>query len=283
MARQKTGFSYYQVDTDRYQDRRVRKLLRRFRGGVGIAVYDCILCEVFRDRGHSLIWDEDTIFDISEILGVTEKTIDEVVKFCGQVGLFDDTMLEKGIITSRSIQERYKDMSERTKRKNIIPQEILLIPDYSEECGENSEEYPQNSEEYPQNSEEYPQNSEFSRRNKIKEKENKRKENKNTQSVCENAHTPTHSPTREEKLFEEFTSWCEHNARLSLAFTEPLRLDHFVWLLKTYGITKMRYCASDLHNKEAYKTNRNAMNVWKKWIEKVQLPSTEASKVYRRS
>ena len=267
MARQKTGFSYYQVDTDRYQDRRVRKLLRRFRGGVGIAVYDCILCEVFRDRGHSLIWDEDTVFDISEILGVTEKTIDEVVKFCGQVGLFDDTMLEKGIITSRSIQERYKDMSERTKRKNIIPKEVLVIPDYSEE--------------YPKNSEECGENSEFTQRNKIKEK--KIKENKNTQSVCENAHIPTHTPTHEEKLFEEFTLWCEQNARLSLAFTEPLRLDHFVWLLKTYGMTKMRYCASDLHNKEAYKSNRNAMNVWKKWIEKVQLPSTEASKVYRRS
>ena len=280
MARQKTGFSYYQVDTDRYQDRRVRKLLRRFRGGVGIAVYDCILCEVFRDRGHSLIWDEDTIFDISEILGVTEKTIEDVVKFCGQVGLFDDTLLEKGIITSRSIQERYKDMSERTKRKTTIPKEVLVIPDYSEECGENSEEYAKNSEECGENSEEYPKNSEFSQRNK--RKENKIKENKNTQSVCENAHPPTHSPTREEKLFEEFTFWCEQNARLSLAFIEPLRLDHFVWLLKTYGIVKMRYCASDLHNKEAYKSNRNAMNVWKKWIEKVQLPSTEVAKVYRR-
>lgn len=115
----------------------------------------------------------------------------------------------------------------------------------------------------------------------INTNQNNSNQNKSSESVCENAHAPT--PSREEKIFEEFNDWCEQHAPLSLAFIEPLRLNHFVWLLKTYGLLKMQYCASDLHNKEAYKSNRNAMNVWKKWIEKVQLPSTVAAKVYRRS
>lgn len=105
--------------------------------------------------------------------------------------------------------------------------------------------------------------------------------NTKQESVCEkNAHT--HTLTREEEAFRVFVEWCEQYAPLSLAFKEPLKFDGFVWLAKKYGVVKMRYCASDLHNKEAYKSNRNALNVWKKWIEKVQLPASEAAKIYRR-
>ena len=92
-----------------------------------------------------------------------------------------------------------------------------------------------------------------------------------------NAHAPT--PSREEDKFKQFTEWCKVNAPLSLAFTEPLKCEHFVWLYRKYGAERMKNCASDLHNKEAYKGNRNAMNVWKRWIEKVQLPQN----VYRRN
>lgn len=92
-----------------------------------------------------------------------------------------------------------------------------------------------------------------------------------------NAHAPT--PSREEEKFKQFSEWCKVHAPLSLAFTEPLTLEHFKWLYNKYGGERMKNCASDLHNKEAYKTNRNAMNVWKRWIEKVQLPAN----VYRRA
>lgn len=90
------------------------------------------------------------------------------------------------------------------------------------------------------------------------------KEKKN--SVCEN----THTRTREEELFEDFIKWASQYARLSLAFTEPLTLGNFMWLHTTYGVEKIKECASDLHSKEAYKTNRNAMNAFKRWIVKVK-------------
>lgn len=273
MARQKTGFTYYQVDTNRYQDRRIRKLLRKFRGGVGIAVYDCILCEVFRDKGHSLEWDEDTAFDVSEILGVSEKTIKEVVKSCAEIGLFDSSMLNRGIITSASIQERYKAMCAWTKRQVHIPNEISLLAQNSEECGKNSEEYPKNSEECGKNSEKCTTNI-------IKDNLIKDNINSPTQSVCENK---AHTLTREEELFSNFLEWCKVNAPLSLAFKEPLTLNCFLWLYKTYGATKLKYCASDIHNREAHQSNRNANNTYKRWIEKVQLPASEAAKIYRRN
>ena len=102
------------------------------------------------------------------------------------------------------------------------------------------------------------------------------------QCVCEkNAHTPT--LTREEKTFEDFIRWCEVYAPLSLAFAEPLTLEMFIWLYKKYGALKLKNCASDIHNKEAYKTNRNANNTFKRWIEKVQLPASEEAKIYRRN
>lgn len=105
--------------------------------------------------------------------------------------------------------------------------------------------------------------------------------NTNQESVSENAHTQALTP--EEELFEKFISWCKVFAPLSLAFKEPLTLEHFIWLLRNYGAERMKNCASDIHNKEAYKTNRNAMNVWKRWIEKVNLPAIEEAKIYRRN
>lgn len=274
MARQKTGFTYYQVDTNRYQDRRIRKLLRKFRGGVGIAVYDCILCEVFRDKGHSLVWDEDTAFDVSEILGVTEKTIKEVVKACADIGLFDADMLKNGIITSTSIQERYKAMCAWTKRQVHIPNEISLLAENSEECRQNSEEYPQNSEECGKNSEKCTTNI-------IKDNLIKDNINSPTQSVCENnAHT---RPLTPEEGFINFKQWCKRTAPLSLEFEYPLTLDCFVELHTKYGAKKVMACASDIHNKKAYRTNCDANNTFRKWIETVHLPASEEAKIYRRN
>lgn len=72
--------------------------------------------------------------------------------------------------------------------------------------------------------------------------------------------------THEEEVFNHFISWCKVYAADSLRFTEPLTLEGFVWLCGKYGAQKMKDCASDLHNKGAYKTNKNAMNCWKRWI-----------------
>ena len=127
MANIKTGLTYYTVDTDRYQDRRIKRLKKDL-GCKGIAVYDYILCETYRVKGCFLEWDNNTVFDVAEYFGLDENTVQEIVKYCGSVGLFDKELLSRGIITSASVQRRYMEMCTRAKRKSVsIPEAYKLI------------------------------------------------------------------------------------------------------------------------------------------------------------
>ena len=89
------------------------------------------------------------------------------------------------------------------------------------------------------------------------------------ESVCDKSHNnaPTHTLTHE--VFEKFIDFCRAKAPLSLAFEEQLSVEVFDWLVAKYGLYKVQCCASDLHNKEAYKKNRNANNTYKRWIKNI--------------
>ena len=143
MANFKTGLAYYNVDTDRYQDIKIKRLKKDF-GCSGIAIYDYILCQVYRDKGCFLAWDENTAFDVADYFGVKETLINEIVQYCGVVGLFNRELLARGVVTSLSIQNRYIDMSNRAQRKNaIIPENIKISEESTiihEECNIISEE-----------------------------------------------------------------------------------------------------------------------------------------------
>ena len=140
MANNKTGFDYYNLDTNRYQDIKIKRLKKDF-GTSGIAVYDYILCEIYRVKGCFIEWDESTAFDVAEYFGLKETLVNEIVNYCCAVGLFDKALLKSGgIISSRSIQQRFMEMSLRAKRKdfkipeeiNIIPEELEIIPEVSD-------------------------------------------------------------------------------------------------------------------------------------------------------
>ena len=148
MARnQKIGFDFYRVDTDRYQDIRIKKL-KKHHGCSGIAVYDYVLCEIYRVKGCFLEWDESTTFDVAEYFGLKENTVSEIMRYCGSVGLFDKELLSRGIATSASIQKRYLYMCQSAKRANAtIPESCNLITDVTNEKSISSEEMPISSEE----------------------------------------------------------------------------------------------------------------------------------------
>lgn len=136
MANNKTGLNYYNVDTDRYMDIRIRRLVKDH-GCRGLAVYDYLLCEVYRVHGCFVVWDEDTAFNVAEYLGLKESNVLEIVRYCGVVGLFDKALLSRGIVTSASIQRRYLEMCNRSKRKIAeIPEECRIIPEESKETPE---------------------------------------------------------------------------------------------------------------------------------------------------
>lgn len=139
----KTGLNYYTIDTDRYQDRRIKRLKKDF-GCQGIAVYDYILCEIYRVRGCVLEWDANTAFDVAEYFGLKESVVCEIVKYCGVVGLFDKELLAGGIVTSASILRRYLEMCKRAKRQNIaIPEELQKFREELQEIPEELQKTPE--------------------------------------------------------------------------------------------------------------------------------------------
>lgn len=139
MASNKTGFIYYSVETDRYQDIRIKRLKKEC-GCVGLAVYDYLLCEIYRVKGCFLEWDESTVFDVSEYLGLKENTVREIVNYCCSVGLFNKELLTSGnVLTSSAIQSRFIDWSKKAKRSNIkIPEEINILQEESAKLPEES-------------------------------------------------------------------------------------------------------------------------------------------------
>ena len=179
MARNKTGLSYYSVDTDRYQDIKIKRLKKAF-GCQGFAVYDYILCEIYRVQGCFLEWDESTAFDVAEYWGLKESLVNEIVKYCASVGLFDKELLCSGIVTSRSIQERYLDFCARAKRKSFSIPEKIKLTEESDIIPEESDIIPEESDIIPENSGSLP------RREVKRSKENISEVNNN---LPQNAHT----------------------------------------------------------------------------------------------
>ena len=100
------------------------------------------------------------------------------------------------------------------------------------------------------------------------ENENENENVNENESVCDKSHNnaPTHTHA---KKFENFNIWCEAVAPLALLFKEPLTVEDFAWLYDKYGAPKLKQCAADLHNKEAYKKNRRAITAWKAFITKI--------------
>ena len=143
MANIRVGLSYYSVDTDRYLDIRIRRLVKAF-GCDGIAVYDYLLCNIYRVKGCFAAWDESTAFNVAEYLRLKESVVLEIVRYCGVVGLFNKELLSRGIITSAAIQRRYIDTCIRENRKNIeIPEFCRILPEETAKLPEESPNTPE--------------------------------------------------------------------------------------------------------------------------------------------
>lgn len=144
MASFKTGFQYYSVETDRYQDIRIKRLKKEC-GALGLAVYDYILCEIYRVKGCFLEWDESTAFDVSEYLGLKENQVKEIVNYCCAVGLFSKELLtNERVLTSLAIQSRFTDWSKKAKRTGVkIPEKIKIIQEECDKLPEESEQLPE--------------------------------------------------------------------------------------------------------------------------------------------
>lgn len=148
MARpSKTGLAYYNIDSDLFQNRKIKRLIKTF-SGKGFMIYSFVLNEIYRDNGCFIVWDLNTAFDVSDTLNVTENLVKEVIEYCGVVGLFNTELLSReGILTSKNIQERWEKISKEAKRSinkvsqlnpkySLTHEETELIPEETQEIME---------------------------------------------------------------------------------------------------------------------------------------------------
>jgi hypothetical protein len=126
MVNNKVGFNYYNVDTDRYQDIKIKRLKKVF-SCAGIAVYDYLLCEIYRVKGCFIEWDESRAFDVAEYFGIKESLVNEIVKHCFNLELFNKELFTKFfILSSEDIQRKYVKLVDKIDF-NVISKSYFLI------------------------------------------------------------------------------------------------------------------------------------------------------------
>lgn len=127
----KQGLSYYQAETDRFQDIRIKRLKKHF-GCEGYAVYTYVVNEIFRVEGSYIIFDENQAFDTAEYWSLDEDQVMKIIEYCAEISLFDTKLWHtRKILTSPQIQQRYSEICRRAKKRIAIPDEITLISDRS--------------------------------------------------------------------------------------------------------------------------------------------------------
>lgn len=254
----KRGLVYFRLDCDIFQDRKVKRLMRRWQND-GLAVYLALLCEIYRDKGYYVTADDDLIADIADTCLLDDDRTTLIYNDCIDLGLFDREILkQQGLLTSKGIQARYLDIMAVLRRKGGIDAALSLIS--SEEIAEDAERIPENSERTaeiaeairgntqqnqfpPNNAEAVPENSEETAINS----DNRKGEDS---KVDDNSETHTHSEkwkgvVGENKIendraalamfnrswndlakHERMYIWVRRNYPIMLEFERPLTLDN---------------------------------------------------------
>ena len=135
----KTGLSYYQAETDRFQDIKVKRLKKRY-GCEGYAVYQYIQNEIYRVEGCYIRFTDDQLFDVSEYWGIEEQRVEKIIEYCTEVELFDTiTWHTNHVLTSVDIQQRYLEICRRVSlspdgnRGNVSAESCGKRPEHGEE------------------------------------------------------------------------------------------------------------------------------------------------------
>ena len=106
MARpKKKGLDYFPVDTDIFQNVKIRRLIRRHKQA-GFLLYMQLLCDIYRHSFYIQLTD-DYCFDLAEQWNLTERGVKTMIRSMIEFGLFYNNLHRKDILTSGSIQERY--------------------------------------------------------------------------------------------------------------------------------------------------------------------------------
>lgn len=158
----KDSLDFFYFPTDFFTRREIRRLVNGSNGkggfgGKGALVFICMLSELHRENGYFLRWDDEYAQDIADTLGdgFTSGLVFEVKKRCLEIGLFEKDLFDQHkILTSKSIQEFFLSVKEKSGKRSYKPEDIMraeYISDgfaelYGEKQGitENHNEIPSN-------------------------------------------------------------------------------------------------------------------------------------------
>ncbi|UVV61723.1 DUF4373 domain-containing protein [Bacteroides fragilis] len=123
----KQGIEYFSLDVDFFSDIKVRRISKAC-GPASTSILICLLCNIYRDKGYYIEWDEDLPFVVADTIGTTEGAVEEVVKKAVQVGFFDKSLFDQyRILTSNGIQNRFKSAVSRREGFEYIPEYLVSV------------------------------------------------------------------------------------------------------------------------------------------------------------
>lgn len=129
-APNKPGLTYFPKMIDFYEDDKIFDLLDRY-GPLGVTVYDCILCIVYREGYYAEIPVDKLSKMITRMIGnkwvKNQKAVVQVVHFCSEIGLLDDDLMTKNIITSVGIQRRYYEIAVKRMKRQLYTDKYWLL------------------------------------------------------------------------------------------------------------------------------------------------------------
>lgn len=168
------GLSYFPKMVDFYEDDKIFDLLDQY-GPLGVTIYDCILCIVYKHGYYVEIPLEKLSRMIVKMIGNKwgkQKAVVQVIHFISGIGLIDDALVKENIITSVAIQRRYYETAVKRMKRRLHDDKYWLL-EKEEKCEGllNAPKNRINSEENQIDSESKPITSEISD-TKIKEKKN---------------------------------------------------------------------------------------------------------------
>lgn len=138
MARpKKQGIDYFPLDVDFFSNVKIRKIARAC-GSQSTSILICLLCNIYKDNGYYILWDEDLPFVIADSVGVSEGAVKEVILKAIQVGFFDKDIYEKHkVLTSYGIQSRFKSAVYKREEIEYIVEYLVSDIQNSISDGEN--------------------------------------------------------------------------------------------------------------------------------------------------
>lgn len=132
MARpKKMGVDYFPSDVDLYNDIKIIELLQTF-GPLGYTIYDWLIRRVYVEGYYLEGIDLDRlatgfIHAVGNKWVQNKSVVIQVIRYCASVGLFDDDLLQQGVITSVGIQKRYLEITVRRQRNEL--EKFCILPD----------------------------------------------------------------------------------------------------------------------------------------------------------